>query len=157
MLTLLRRIASFFRRDRLAADLDEEMRLHVELRARKLAGQGVPDAAFAARRQFGNTASLNEDSAGFWGWPSWERLAQDLRLAARGLGRTPSFTAVAVATLAVGLGINTAVYSVVNAVMVRGLPYPNAERLISLWEENTRTDQSSFSSTGRPGFAWCRP
>ena len=110
MLTLLRRIACFFRRDRLAADLEEEMKLHLDLRARKLAGQGVPDAPFAARRQFGNSAALHEDSAGFWGWPSWERLAQDLRLAARGLRKTPSFTAVAVATLAVGLGINTAVY-----------------------------------------------
>jgi hypothetical protein len=84
---------------------------------------GVPDAASAARR---------ENSAGFWGWPSWERLAQDVRLAARGLRKTPSFTAVAVATLAVGLGINTAVYSVVNALMVRALPYPNADWLLSL-------------------------
>src|SRR3954452_6133911 len=112
MLTLLRRIACFFHRNRLAADLEEEMRLHVELRARKLAGLGVPDAAFAARRQFGNSATVHEESAEFWGWPSWERLAQDLRLAARGLRKTPSFTAIAVATLAVGLGINTAVYSV---------------------------------------------
>jgi putative ABC transport system permease protein len=139
MTTLLRRIAAFLRRDRLAADLNEEMRLHVELRARKLAGQGIADPAFAARRQFGNTASLHEASAGFWGWPSWENLVQDLRLAARGLRKTPSFTIVAIATLAVGLGINTAVYSVVNAVMVRALPYPDADTLVSLWEENLRS------------------
>ncbi len=149
MLTVFRRIAAFFRRDRLAADLEDEMRLHVELRARKLAGQSVPDPGFAARRQFGNTATLHEASAGFWGWPSWERLSQDLRIAARGLRKTPSFTAVAVATLAVGLGINTAVYSVVDSVMVRALPYPNAASILSLWEENARTDQTSFSSTGR--------
>src|SRR5215204_809839 len=136
MKTLFRRIACFLRRDRLAAELEEEMRLHVELRARKLDAQGVPDATSAARRQFGNSATLHEDSAAFWGWPSWEGLVQDLRLAARGLRKTPSFTAVAVGTLAVGLGINMAVYSVVNALMVRALPYPNADRLLSLFEEN---------------------
>jgi putative ABC transport system permease protein len=151
MTTLLRRLASFFRRDRLAADLDEEMRLHLDLRARKLAHQGVPDATFAARRQFGNTATLHEDSAGFWGWPSWERLSQDLRVAVRSLRKTPSFTVVAIATLAVGLGINTAVYSVVNAVMVRALPFPNADRLISLWEENTR--EKSQGRSGRDSVA----
>src|SRR3954468_19406014 len=147
MMSLLRRVIAFFRRDRLAADLDEEMRLHLDFRARKLAQQGVPDAAFAARRQFGNTAAIQEASAGFWGWPAWERLGQDVRLAARGLRKTPSFTAVAIATLAVGLGINTAVYSVVNAVLVRALPYPTAASLLSLWEES---GGDRFSSTGTP-------
>ena len=152
MTTLLRRLASFFRRDRLATDLNDEMRLHLDLRARKLANQGVPDATFAARRQFGNVATLHEDSAGFWGWPSWERLVQDLRVAGRSLRKTPSFTAVAVATLAVGLGINTAVYSVVNAVMVRALPYPTAANLVALWEATTRDSRSSVAVANLPDY-----
>jgi putative ABC transport system permease protein len=138
MTSVFRRIACFLRRERFAADLNEEMRLHVELRARKLAREGVADAGFAARRQFGNTAALQEASSDLWGWPAWEQLLQDLRLAARALGKSPSFTAVAVGTLAVGLGINTAVYSVVNSVLVRALPYPDPGNLLSLWEESTR-------------------
>src|SRR3712207_675654 len=125
MTSLLRRLAAFFRRDRLAADLDDEMRLHLELRARKLAEQGVADPRSTAHRQFGNATAHLESSADFWGWPSWERIVQDLRVAARSLRKSTSFTAVAIGTLAVGLGINTAVYSVVNAVMIRSLPYPN--------------------------------
>jgi putative ABC transport system permease protein len=148
MTSLIRRLVSFFRRDRLAADLDDEMRLHVELRARKLAAQGVSDPGHAARRGFGNSTTHLEASAEFWGWPSWDRIAQDLRVAARSLRKSPSFTAVAVGTLAVGLGINTAVFSVVNAVMVRSLPYPHAGTLLSLWEEST--NDNAFSSRGTP-------
>src|SRR6185295_18257179 len=111
--------------DQFTDDLNEEMRLHVDLRARKLASLGVPDAPDAARRQFGNRGVIYDVSADMWGWGAAERLLQDLRHAARTLRKTPAFTVVAIATLAIGLGINTAVYSVVNAVLVRPLPYPD--------------------------------
>src|SRR5256885_304908 len=90
------------------------------------------------------------------GWGGWERLSQDVRYAARWLRKSPGFVAVAVATLAVGLGMNTAVFSIVNAVMLRSLPYPAPERLISLWEETTprenlRVMNSSGSNLGGAG------
>src|SRR6185295_916817 len=92
-----RRLAYLFRRDRFAADLDEEMRLHLELRARKLQSSGVPadDADDAARRQFGNRGLVQDTSSELWGWTAWERLLQDLRLGFRALRKTPGFTAVA--------------------------------------------------------------
>jgi putative ABC transport system permease protein len=144
-----RRILYFFRRDELTSDLNEEMRLHVELRARKLREGGVAaaDAARAARRQFGNFTAVQDASARQWGLEGWERLAQDVRMGARTLRKSPGFAAVAVLTLAIGVGMNTAVFSVVNAVMIRSLPYPEPERLVSLWEEVTRPD-TAFSSSG---------
>jgi putative ABC transport system permease protein len=147
----IRRAAAFFERDRQAAALREEMRLHLELRARKLHQQGlcIDEAGFAARRQFGNAAWYQGESSELWGWAMWERFIQDLRQGARTLAKSPGFTAIAVATLALGLGINSAVFSVVNAVMLRALPYAEPERLVSLWEENSRPDATrTFNTKG---------
>ena len=121
-----RRLVYLFHRDRFAADLQEEMRLHIELRARKLRrlGVGEEEAPYAARRRFGNPAALQDASAETWGWTAWERLLRDLRLGVRALKKAPGFAAVAVVTLAVGLGINTGVFSVVNAVMIRRSSQP---------------------------------
>ena len=149
LLEFFRRIAFFARREQLTDDLREEMRLHLELRARKLhrQGLGADDADYAARRQFGNSARYQDQASQEWGWTMWERIVQDFRLGARTLRRTPGFTAIAVSTLAIGLGINTAVYSVVNAVMLRSLPYPQPDRLVSMWEEHP-ANENRFRSSG---------
>jgi hypothetical protein len=144
------KLLHFLRRGREAADLNEEMRLHLDLRARRLAEEGTPEpeARMAARRQFGNPAALLDASAAQWGWQSWERLAQDIRQACRTLRKSPAFAAVAVLTLGLGLGVNTAVFSVVNGVMLRPLPYAEPARLVALWEENSRSDLATFNSSG---------
>jgi putative ABC transport system permease protein len=139
---LCRRTAYLFRRNRFTGELEEEMRLHLEMRARKMADPS------AARRKFGNTASLQEASSQAWGWPALEQLAQDARYALRALRRTPIFTVVAISTLALGLGMNTAVFSIVHAVMLRDLPYPDPGRLVSLWESFTRNGPDQFRSSG---------
>jgi putative ABC transport system permease protein len=146
----LRRAASLFDRDREAAALREEMDLHLELRTRKLLQDGVAqsDAGYAARRQFGNAAVYQDQVSDLWGWTMWERFIQDLRYGARSLAKAPGFTAVTVLTLALGLGINTAIFSAVNAVMLRPLPYEEPERLVSLWEVNAKPGELTSNSRG---------
>ncbi|HUA60003.1 MAG TPA: ABC transporter permease [Verrucomicrobiae bacterium] len=156
MRELSRRLAFLFRRARYAADLREEMHLHIELRARRFSEQGVADAEYAARRQFGNRTQYQDRSSEIWGWTVWERVVQDVRMGIRSLSKSPGFTAVAVLTLAIGLGMNTAVYSVVNAVMLRKLPYPHPEQLVSMWEQHPRTN-TNFSSHGGGSFGWTQP
>ena len=143
-----RRVQFLLHRSRRACELDEEMRLHIELRARKLRAEGVADAGFAARRRFGNRGWHQDRSSEIWGWTMLERVLQDFRMGARSLAKTPGFTAMAVLTLAIGLGMNTAVYSVVNAVMLRRLPYAHAERLVSLWEQHPAYDENFSSHSG---------
>jgi putative ABC transport system permease protein len=146
----IRRAAAVFRRGELVEDLNEEMRLHVELRARRLRERGVADreAGYMAQRQFGNRTVVLDDASAAWGWNAWERLWQDVRLAARTLRKAPGFTAVAIATLAIGLGINTAIFSVANMVLIRSLPYPHADRLVALWEEVPQRGPSIVRSSG---------
>ena len=147
---MIRRIVHFLRRGREAGDLREEIDLHLELRARRLEERGVPpaEARHRAQQQFGNAALVEDRSREAWGFASCERLWQDVRFAARSLRKTPGFTSIAILTLALGLGMNTAVFTVVDAVMLRALPYPDPSRLIALWEDVSRGKPSAMSSSG---------
>src|SRR6202011_4742454 len=131
---MLGRFLSLFRRRRLDADLDEELRHHLEaLEAEHRArGLSAEDARDAARRDMGGIAQAKEAYRDQHGIPSLESLWRDVRLAFRSVRRTPGVTAAVVATLAIGIGASTAVFSVVSGVLLKPLPYPSPDALVSV-------------------------
>jgi len=118
-------------------DLERELHADLELEAEEQQKRGLSpeEARYAAQRAFGNTTYLAEETREMWVWGSVERFAQDVRLSLRALRRSPGFVLFAVLALALGLGANAAIFSVVDAVLLRPLPFRQADRLVEVWED----------------------
>ena len=149
------RLQSLLLRNRNAQQLDEEIQFHLELQIAENLGAGMSrdEARYAAMRTFGNPTVLKEETRDAWGWIAVEQMAQDLRYGLRMLGKNVGFSAVAVVTLALGIGANAAIFAVINAVMLRALPVKHPDELMTVgnparvhsWGTGTpRTDVFSY-------------
>ena len=149
------RLHALFLRNRRAQRLDDEIQFHLEQQIAENISTGMTpkEARSAAMRTFGSPTFLKQETRDTWGWTWLEQIASDLRYGARMLRKNPGFTAVAVLTLALGIGANAAIFTVINAVMLRALPVHHPEELVTVgnparvhsWGTGTpRTDSFSY-------------
>jgi predicted permease len=127
-------LSRIFDRRRRYDDLSVSIQEHIELRAEELMEEGMPraEAERTARREFGNVTQIKERSREEWQWAWLESILADLKLVLRRLKKSPGFAATILLTLAIGIGANTTVFSVVNCVLLKPLPYPNSGELVDL-------------------------
>jgi predicted permease len=157
---IARRISFWMVRDKLSQELDEELRLHIQL---KQAAEGeVGEASFAvnrSRREMGNLTLAKEESRDMWGFTSVDHVLHDIRYAIRVLGRNPSFASITILSLALGIAGNTAIFSVINSLLIRPLPFHEPSRLMRItqvypkalferFQQHSKTMDIAFVSPG---------
>src|SRR5687768_949534 len=142
---LIRKLRWLTQRSDKEAELREELQFHLEEEAEQRQDGKLPDAEarWAARRDLGNLTLVEENTRAAWGWTRLEQLARDAGYGLRQVRRNPVFSGVAIATLALGIGGITAMFSAFDAVLIRPLPYTDADQLVMIWDD--------LSREGRPG------
>jgi predicted permease len=140
----------FFRRLQLERELNDELASHIamETSLRVHEGESPEAARQAALRQFGNIGLVAEVTRGKWGFTWFEQALNDARYAARSFARTPLFSAIVIITLALGIGSSTTIFSLLDGILLRALPFPESNRLMMLWELPPKTQKSNVVNLG---------
>jgi len=156
----MRWVRHLFSRGKAYDDLAEEIRQHLDERVEALVAEGMnrEEAEHAARREFGNVTLIEERGREAWQWPTLDSLWPDVRFGLRQIVRYRAFTIMAVSTLALGIGANTAIFTLIDSIMLRPLPYPQQERLMSIsgffpkgWIREYQNRGQSFASISAYG------
>src|SRR5579862_6937525 len=148
-LTRLRmRIEMLFGRGEAGVRLNEELAFHLEQQVAEnvAAGMSADEARRAALRSFGNPAALRDQARETWSWSGVESVMRDARIGSRTLLRAPGFALTAVAIMALGIGANVALFTVVRSVLLKPLPYADADRLISVYEHESQKPVNGFKN-----------
>jgi putative ABC transport system permease protein len=132
------RIQMLFNRGNASAHLDEELRFHIDRQIAEniAAGMSADEARYAALRSFGNPALLREQARATWSWNWLDLLLRDVRYGVRTLWRTPGFAAIAIVVMALGIGANVALFTIVRSVLLKPLPFQDSNRLMRLYEQS---------------------
>src|SRR5579884_877255 len=141
---IISKLSGLFRKARLEQQLDDEVRAHLEMLTEENQRRGmVPEEARqAAMHEFGNVSRMKEECRDTWGVRLITELGQDVRYGLRQLRRNPSFTVVAILTLGLGIGATTAIFSLVQGVLLRPLPFKNPRSLVRIYASNPRRGYS---------------
>jgi predicted permease len=141
------------RRKRMLENLEQDIRDHIERETQDNIERGMPpdEARYAALRNFGNVTRVAEETRDVWSFVWLDRLVQDVRVGLRALAKSPGFTTVALLSLALGIGANTAIFSAVDQVLLHPIPYPDPDRLVVVWSSIPRLKLPEFA-TSVPDF-----
>jgi predicted permease len=159
MHSLFRKLSWLLRRRHKEAELQEELQFHLEEEAdlRRQDGLEERETRKCARRELGNVTLVQENTRAAWGWTQLEQLTRDAGYGMRQVRRYPAFSAIAIATLALGIGGVTAIFSAFDAILIRPLPYAGPDRLVMIWDWEGETDViSKHNATPAEWIEWRR-